>query len=171
MSAYKIQGLNNVSKFILFSNKHTNNCEFEQRHHTSVVMWLGGHLERIAGIKKIKHFNVIRVKINNIHLNPPLFSQPMSLYCEDISHWGKYKIYGDENDVLNGKVYLKIPKCVLSLPKHIMQSLDIFNAILPHHSLYSRLSLSYEWVKRREGRTMFHGRLDRNCKWKKRFLG
>ena len=86
MSAYKIQGLNNVSKFILFSNKHTNNCESKQRHHTFGVMWLGGHLERIAGIKKIKHFNVIRVKINNIHLNPPLFSQPMSLYCEDISH-------------------------------------------------------------------------------------
>ena len=95
MSAYKIHALNNVSKFILFYNKHTNNCEFEQRHHTSVVMWLGGHLERIAGIKKIKHFNVIRVKINNIHLNPPLFFQPMSLYGEDISHWGKYKIYGD----------------------------------------------------------------------------
>ena len=134
-------------------------------------MWLGGHLERIAGIKKIKHFNVIRVKINNIHLNPPLFSQLMSLYCVDISHWRKYKIYADGNDVLNGKVYLKIPKCVLSPSNHIMQSLEISHAILPH--LFSRLlSLSLSLSvsrKRREGRTMFHGRLDKNWKWKKRF--
>ena len=134
-------------------------------------MWLGGHLERIAGIKKIKHFNVIRVKINNIHLNPPLFSQPMSLYCEDISHWGKYKIYGDENDVLNGKVYLKIHKmCSLSTQAYHAVSRYLQCHFTSSFSILKTLSL-FQWVKRREGRTMFHGRLDRNCKWKKRFLG
>ena len=136
-------------------------------------MWLGGHLERIAGIKKIKHFNVIRVKINNIHLNPPLFFQPMSLYGEDISHWGKYKIYGDGKWCSEWQSLSQDTKMFsLSIqPYHAVSrylqcqfTSSILCALIP-----LSLSLS-QWVKKREGRTMFHGRVDKNCKWKKRFL-
>ena len=138
-------------------------------------MWLGGHLERIAGIKKIKHFNVIRVKINNIHLNPPLFFQPMSLYGEDISHWGKYKIYDDGKWCSEWQSLSQDTKMFsLSIqPYHAVSrylqcqfTSSILCALI---SLSLSLSLSLS-VKRREGRTMFHGRVDKNCKWKKRFL-